>query len=282
VELVTTLSDRLWPVQIDPIQLDQVIVNLAVNARDAMPQGGRLAIETANVVLDEGYAGSHVDVEAGKYVLLALSDTGAGMSPEVQAHLFEPFFTTKERGKGTGLGLATVYGIVKRYGGHVAVYSEVGLGATFKIYLPRAVGEVPSDVAPVETGQAVTGTETVLVVEDDTAVRDMACEILRTHGYQVLTASSGLAALDLARAHAAPIHLLLTDVVLPQMNGRELAEQLQERQPGMHVIYMSGYGSSVIAQRGVGSEIAYLLSKPFTVETLTRKVRMVLDGESGQ
>ncbi|MBN1661853.1 MAG: PAS domain S-box protein [Anaerolineae bacterium] len=279
VDLVTTLEENLWHVEIDPIQLDQVIVNLAVNARDAMLSGGRLDIETANIVLDEGYAGSHVDVEVGEYVLLAISDTGIGMSPEVQSHLFEPFFTTKERGKGTGLGLATVYGIVKRYGGHIGVYSEVDRGSTFKIYLPRVVGEVRDDRADVETIQAAGGTETVLVVEDDIAVRDMACEILRAYGYQVLTASSGPAALDLAGAYDAPIHLLLTDVVLPQMNGRELSERLQGRRPDMQVIYMSGYGSSVIAQRGVGSEIAYLLSKPFTVETLTRKVRAALDGK---
>jgi two-component system cell cycle sensor histidine kinase/response regulator CckA len=279
IELLTALAEDLWPVKVDPSQVEQVIVNLAVNARDAMPQGGRLAIETANVVLDETYAAHHLDVEPGEYVMLTVGDTGVGMSDEIKAHLFEPFFTTKERGKGTGLGLATVFGIIKQHGGHIWVYSEVGQGTLFKIYLPR-VGEsespsaVPSLRLPASTTQ---GTETILVVEDDVTVRNLAMRILDAHGYRVLAAGNGPEAIQTSQGHKGPIHLVLTDVVMPQMNGRVLAEQLQSQRPAMRVLYMSGYSDDLIAHHGVLEEGVALLLKPFTMDTLLQKVRMVLD-----
>jgi two-component system cell cycle sensor histidine kinase/response regulator CckA len=271
IELVTVLADDLWPIYADPAQIDQTIVNLVVNARDAMPNGGRLTIETANVVLDEAYAARHVDVRPGEYVRLTVGDTGVGMDEEIKAHLFEPFFTTKEPGQGTGLGLSTVFGIVKQNAGHIWVHSRVGQGTTFKIYLPHTKKDepqVPSHITPVS---AFRGTETILVVEDDAAVREVAMQILQAHGYQVLAAGTGAEALRVSRQHDSPIHLLLTDMVMPQMNGVELAERLQSRQPGMRVLYMSGHGHRVVEEGMV------LLSKPFTVEALIRKVRAVLD-----
>jgi CheY-like chemotaxis protein len=257
--------------------LDQVIVNLAVNARDAMPRGGSLSIETANVVLDETYAAHHMEVEPGEYVMLSISDTGLGMNDNVLEHLFEPFFTTKERGKGTGLGLATVYGIVKQNDGYIWVYSELGKGTTFRIYLPRVQGtgsDSPPAVGHVGTTR---GTEVVLVVEDDHTVRKMAEEILVRQGYQVLTAGGGLEAIKVSQGHKGSIDLLLTDVILPQMNGRDLARRVHSIKPGLRVLYMSGYSGSVISDKGILEEGDVFLSKPFTMETLTHKVRMVLD-----
>jgi CheY-like chemotaxis protein len=277
VELVTLLSGEVWPVCIDPTQLDQIIINLAVNARDAMPTGGTLCIETSNSVLDQAYAARNIDVEPGDYVLLSVADTGVGMDAEVLAHLFEPFYTTKERGKGTGLGLATVYGIVKRYDGHIWVHSERGQGTTFKIYLPRVRGSADVGAESYCTPDVARGSETILLVEDDPAVRDMALHILAAQGYEVLGAGGGPDALELGRTHDGPIHLLLTDVVLPHMDGHELARQLQVDRPDLRVVYMSGYGSSVIARRGVAGEPSSLLPKPFSVETLTQKVRSALD-----
>ncbi len=281
IELKTILAETLRPVRVDPSQIDQVILNLAVNARDAMPGGGTLIIETANILLDQTYVASHVDARPGPHVLLSISDNGVGMSDEVKAHLFEPFFTTKERGHGTGLGLATVFGIVKQSGGHIRVYSEVGQGTTFKIYLPCAE-EVEAQPFP-DTRSAlasslVRGTETVLIVEDRDEVRDLAAKVLRAHGYQVLTAANGPEALQVSRQHEGPIHLLLTDVVMPRMSGKELADQMRNYRPDLRVLYMSGYADHAILENGVLAPHAVFLSKPFTVEDLMQKVRAVLDG----
>jgi two-component system cell cycle sensor histidine kinase/response regulator CckA len=277
IELITNLPRDLWPIKIDPSQMDQVILNMVVNARDAMPMGGSLAIETANVVLDSAYTAHRLGVEAGEYVMLAVSDSGEGMDEEVKAHLFEPFFTTKEAGKGTGLGLATVHGIVKQNNGHIWVYSEPGLGTTFKIYLPH-ISEgtrAPSDLpAP---GMAARGVETVLLVEDETDVRELIRDILIAQGYQVLTAGDGVEALQVAREYDGPIHLLLTDVVMPQLSGRELAEELRLSRPAMHVLYTSGYTDNAMMRYGVLTEDIHFLSKPFELEALARKVREVLD-----
>jgi len=285
VRLLTALADDLWPIKMDPAQMDQVILNLVVNARDAMPGGGALTIETDNVILDEAYAASHVEAQPGEHVLLVVSDTGMGMDEEVKAHLFEPFFTTKERGQGTGLGLATVFGIVKQNRGHIEVYSEVGQGTTFKIYLPRtpdagAVPSAPSRAIPPIAARLARGTETVLLVEDDVHVRDLIVRVLESCGYQVLVAGDGLQALQIGEQHAGAIHLLLTDVGLPKMNGKELAGQLRSARPAMRVLYMSGHSDSAIVRRGVLAPGVALLFKPFTIEDLTQKVREVLEGKT--
>jgi PAS domain S-box-containing protein len=277
VVLETGLADDLWPVKVDRTQIEQVIVNLAINARDAMPTGGRLAIETANVVLDEGYAASQADVEAGDYVLLRVSDTGVGMSQHVQAHLFEPFFTTKERGKGTGLGLATVYGIIVQSGGHIQVESELGVGSTFTVCLPRCCESLTAPVTPGVEQAVPAGAETVLVVEDDTPMRELAHLVLEQQGYTVLEAMDGPGALDLAADQSGPIHVLITDVIMPHMNGPALARQLTEFCPGLRVVYMSGYPDEEIEQYGVLEADAAFLHKPFTPMDLARKVRAVLD-----
>lgn len=280
IELITSLADDLWPVKVDPSQMGQAIVNLVVNARDAMPGGGRLSIETANAILDEASAARHVDVRPGQYVLLMVGDSGEGMDEEVKAHLFEPFFTTKRQGQGTGLGLSIVYGIVKQHGGHIEVASQVGQGTIFGIYLPRAreVKDLaPSSPSPAAPSGPLHGTETVLVVEDEEAVRDLAVRVLKACGYQVLVAEGGLMALELSALHEGPIHLLLTDVVMPQMGGPELASRLQDRRPETSVVFMSGYTDEAIVQHGLPAP-GKILSKPFTIEALTHKIRAVLDG----
>jgi PAS domain S-box-containing protein len=279
IELTTRLADDVWPVKVDLTQIEQVVVNLAVNARDAMPTGGKLTIETANVVLDAAYAAHYLEVEPGEYLLLAISDTGTGMSQEVRTHLFEPFFTTKEKGKGTGLGLATVFGIVKQNGGHIGVYSEVGQGTTFKIYLPRAAGDAPRP--PRESQPAAArGTETLLLVEDEAQVRELMSDILRAQGYRVLTAADGRDALQVAEAHGDVIHLLLTDVVMPHLSGKALADRLASAHPEMCVLFTSGYTDNTIGDHGVLDKGVHFLSKPFEMEALTRKVREVLDAGS--
>ncbi|MFC2031519.1 PAS domain S-box protein, partial [Chloroflexota bacterium] len=279
VELRTVLAEDVWPVRIDRAQLDQTAVNLAFNARDAMPEGGLLTIETSNVVLDEPYAAHHMDVKPGEYVMLALTDSGVGMDDEVQAHLFEPFFTTKEPGKGTGLGLASVFGIVKQNEGHIRVYSEPGLGTTFKLYLPRAKyeGEPVLDTEPQEVDSHVRATERILLVEDEPMLRDLAVQILRSRGYQVLVAQDGTEALQLSELDDGPIHLLLTDVVMPRMSGRELAEEVLRHRPDTKVMYMSGYTRDTRALQGVADESTAFLPKPFTVASLTKTVRDALD-----
>jgi two-component system, cell cycle sensor histidine kinase and response regulator CckA len=277
IELCADLDQQLGSIKADPGQIEQVIMNLAVNARDAMPTGGRLTIQTRNVVMGKGPREKLV-LEEGAYVLLSVGDTGQGMNEETQSHLFEPFFTTKEKGKGTGLGLSTVYGIVKQSGGTITVESKQGQGTTFKIFFPR----VDEAVAGAEAGHAIGhpgyGRETILLVEDEPAVRGLVHEALRLHGYTVLVARHGIEALLTGAKHAGPIHLMLTDVVMPQMSGPEVAEKLTAVRPDMKVLYMSGYPDHpVFSQGGVRSDTAFL-QKPFTPNVLTQKVREVLDG----
>jgi len=276
IDIVTKLDPKLGAVRADWGQLEQVVVNLAVNARDAMPGGGRLTIETRNAELDEAYTREHVPVRPGRYVMFALSDTGTGMSPETMAHMFEPFFTTKEAGKGTGLGLATVYGIVKQSGGYVWCYSELGHGTTFTVYLPRV--DEPVDPLPVRVAARSTrGSETVLVVEDEPGLRALTRRLLEKHGYTVLEAATADAAAALARDYPGPIHLLLADVVLPGGSGRALADALLSQRAGVRVLFMSGYTEDAIVHRGVLASNTPFLHKPFSADTLTAKVREVLD-----
>jgi PAS domain S-box-containing protein len=276
VALVTVLAPDLGSVKADPGQIEQVIMNLAVNARDAMPDGGKLTIETVNVELGDAYTQEHRPVSPGPYVLLSVSDTGTGMDESTKAHLFEPFFTTKEKGKGTGLGLATVYGIVKQSGGFIWVYSEPGHGTTFKMYLPR-VNEPAMDLHQGQTPESVRGTETILLAEDAAGVRAVAREVLKRNGYAVIEAADGQAALALAAAHAGPIHLLVTDVIMPEMSGRQLADRLREGRPELKVLFVSGYTDDAIVRHGILEPGIAFLQKPFTPESLARKVRAVLD-----
>jgi len=278
IELVTLLSKDLGRVKIDPGQIEQVILNLAVNSRDAMPSGGKLTIETANVVLDEEYAHAHVAVIPGHYVRLSISDTGVGMPRELKEKVFEPFFTTKEKGKGTGLGLSMVYGIVKQIGGNIWVYSEPGHGTTFKIYLPRVEEQLDTFHALDETDYLPRGSETVLLVEDEQEVRLLAHRLLSQQGYRVLEAANGVEALHVAQEHGGEkIHLLLTDVVMPQMGGKELADQLNIFRPDVKVLYTSGYTDDAIVHHGVLEPGTHFLQKPFSLKTLSHKVREVLD-----
>ncbi|MEW6666530.1 MAG: PAS domain S-box protein [Thermodesulfobacteriota bacterium] len=276
IDLETLLTPQLGRVEADVGQTEQVLMNLVVNARDAMPRGGKLTIETSNVDLDEAYARNHISVIPGRYVMLAISDTGVGMAKEVQAQLFEPFFTTKEKGKGTGLGLSTVYGIVKQSRGNIWVYSEPGRGSTFKIYLPRV--EEPGRVVEKfeKKEEPLQGSETVLVVEDDKMVRNMTLKILQKYGYTVLCARDGQEALRISKEHKGFIDLMLTDIVMPGMSGKDLAEELKGIQPGLKVLFMSGYTDNAIVHHGILDEGIAFLQKPFTPEGLARKVREAL------
>jgi PAS domain S-box-containing protein len=278
IELELALEEDLGLVKVDPGQIEQVIVNLSVNARDAMPEGGKLTIETSNIALDEEYARNHLTVDPGEYVMLAVSDTGLGMTEEVKRQLFEPFFTTKELGKGTGLGLATCYGIIKQSGGNIWVYSEPGQGSTFKIYLSR-VSATP-DVLPRrdESTDLPTGTETILLVEDEPSVRNIAARILREQGHRVIEASTGEHALEVFKEMGEEgIDLLLTDLVMPQMSGKELADQLKTTRPGLKVLFFSGYTDEVVIRHGLLDRNAAYLQKPFSSSGLTRKIRELLD-----
>ncbi|MBZ5513746.1 MAG: response regulator [Acidobacteriia bacterium] len=278
IELTTLNEPRLEPVKADPGQIEQVILNLAVNARDAMPEGGQLTLETANVDLDEDYTRSHVNVVPGRYVMLAVSDSGVGMDAETQAHLYEPFFTTKKEGQGTGLGLATVYGIVNQSGGHICVYSEPGQGTTFKVYLPAAPRMETAAAESTPTRRCLPcGSETILLVEDEEGVRTLADRILRLRGYKVIAAANPTEASQLCERHEGPIHLLLTDVIMPTMSGRRLAEHLSLMRPELRVLYMSGYTDRAVVPRGILEEGAPFLQKPFTPESLARKIREVLE-----
>jgi len=272
----------LWKVKADPGQMEQVVMNIVVNARDAMPRGGKVLLETSNIELDHGYVQTHPEAKPGDYVLLAISDSGCGIDASVKARIFEPFFTTKDPTKGTGLGLSTVFGIVNQSGGHIEVYSEVGQGTTFKIYLPRdqSGGPVASLSRIVEPVRG--GTESILLVEDEEGVRTLARTVLQQHGYAVLDAMNGGYALVICETRSQPIDLMITDVVMPHFSGRQLAERLATRQPAMKVLFMSGYTDDAIVHHGVLESGMPFLQKPFAPEALARKVRDVLDNKFGQ
>ena len=280
IEMVTQLVEDLGRTRADVGQIEQVFMNLAVNAKDAMPSGGKLTIETANVELDESYARSHVDVKPGHYVMFSVSDTGVGMTPEVRERIFEPFFTTKEMGKGTGLGLSTVYGIVKQSKGHIWVYSVQGKGTAFKIYLPRVdepLEEIRKEVLKEELPR---GNETILIVEDEEEVRKLAGKILERQGYEILETFNGDDALVACERRKSPIHLMLADIVMPGMSGSELAKLLIPLYPEIKILYMSGYTDNAIVRHGVLEKGVDYIQKPFTMEGLARKVREVLDKDS--
>jgi CheY-like chemotaxis protein len=278
VTLHVAPAGGLWPVRADRGQLEQVILNLTLNARDAMPHGGQVTIETQNVELDAAYARRRPVVPAGSYVLLAVSDTGVGMDALTQAHIFEPFFTTKEKGKGTGLGLATVYGIVKQSRGYIWVQSERGLGTTIDVYLPRSEESTPEAPLPRVAAAQSASDETILLVEDEAKILRLAASILTEAGYKVIEASGAAAALARAREHRRPIDLVLTDVAMPGVSGPQLARQLEALQPGVPVLYTSGYTGETIADRGLFDADSWFLEKPFTPTTLLAKVREVLAG----
>jgi CheY-like chemotaxis protein len=263
-------------IRADPTHIEQAIVNLVVNARDAMPTGGRISIESANVHLDETYTRTHLGVKPGEFVMIAVSDTGHGMDAETRRRIFEPFFTTKERGKGTGLGLATVYGMVKQSGGDIWVYSEMGKGSTFKLYFPRVSDPVSESVAGETEQPKALRSETILLVEDEKAVRELTIKMLRQLGYDVLAAPGGDEAVEISKAYAGDIALLLTDVVMPKMSGRQLADILSAGRPGMKVLYLSGYTENTVVHHGVLEPGVDFLPKPFSREVLGNKIREIL------
>ena len=277
VDLETRCSPDLWRAQIDPGQFEQVIINLAVNARDAMPRGGRLTVETSNCTLDDTYMQQHPEVAPGDYVVLAVADTGIGMDSATQIRIFEPFFTTKEQGRGTGLGLAVCYGIVKQANGHLWVYSEPAQGTTFKVLLPRSLAEEAVGAAKPADPPVSQGSETILIVEDEPVVRRLSVRALRERGYDVLEAGDGESALEVAQAHQGELSLLITDVVMPGMNGKELADRLSAERPDLRVLYISGYAEHAVVRQGVLLEGIAFLSKPFDLSELARTVREVLD-----
>ena len=277
VQVAISLAPGAARVEADRAQIERIVLNLAANARDAMPHGGRLTIETALVELDDDYEASHGDIEPGPHVLLAMSDTGSGMNDAVRRRLFEPFFTTKGAGAGTGLGLATVFGVVKQSGGAIYVYSEEGRGTTFKIYLPVAGEDVPRDAAAPTEPAVRRGTETIVVVEDDESVRELVRLMLSGHGYEVLAAPDGEGAAKLCAEHPGGVDLLLTDVVMPEVNGRVLAERLGAMFPSLRVLFMSGYSDEAVVRHGIIRPNTAFIEKPFSEAGLARKVREVLD-----
>jgi PAS domain S-box-containing protein len=275
IELITSLDESLGSIKADPSQIEQVVMNLAVNGRDAMPDGGKLIVETSNTQLDQEYADQHLTAEAGDYVMLAVTDTGMGMDEATRSKIFEPFFTTKPVGKGTGLGLSTVYGIVQQSGGTIWVYSNPAEGTTFKVYFPLASGKPEEAEEPLATD--LQGTETILLVEDEKVLRRLIRRMLASNGYSVLEASHGREAIQILEAHEKPVDLLLTDVVMPQMGGKKLAERLAGLRPEMRILYMSGYTDNAIVHQGVLDEGVAYIQKPFSVSMLVSKVRRVLD-----
>jgi CheY-like chemotaxis protein len=280
VELETALDPVAWRVLADPGQIHQVLVNLAVNARHAMPAGGRLTIDTGNTLVDAAYVLQRPDIAVGPHVRLRVSDTGTGMPHEVIERAFEPFYTTKPKGEGAGLGLATVYGIITQAGGHVQIYSEPGFGTTITALLP-ATEQQPVAVEPQPVRQRVVSGETILVVEDEDAMREVTRRILARHGYQVITAAGGGEAIQLAEAKRTDIHLLVTDVIMPGMLGKEVAERLHAIRPRLGVLYMSGYAHPVLASQGTLDPGVTLIEKPFSEDSLLAKVREVLDATDG-
>jgi PAS domain S-box-containing protein len=276
IDLVTLLAPNLGAVNADPGQIEQVIMNLAINARDAMPKGGKLTIDTVDAEVQEVITHRRLKMPAGSYVVLSVTDTGSGMTPEIQERIFEPFFTTKNPGEGTGLGLSTVYGIVEQSGGTILVYSELGIGTTFRVYLPRVQrAAAPADV--LKPAPPPRGSETILVVEDEDAVRALLCSILQKQGYVLLRARNGAEGLLVCEKYAGKIDLMMTDVIMPSMNGSDLAERLRSVRPGMRVLFMSGYTDAAIMHHGVLSAGAAFIEKPFTMQAVARKVREVLD-----
>jgi two-component system, cell cycle sensor histidine kinase and response regulator CckA len=275
--LRTVLSTDLGNIEADPGQIEQVIMNLVINARDAMPRGGSLTIETQNVYLEDDYISQHIEISPGAFVRMTVTDTGDGMDELTRRRVFEPFFTTKEIGKGTGLGLSTVYGIVKQSGGDIMVYSEIGHGTTFKVYLPSVDQSVEQPQWVADRDHQYAGTETILLVEDDDVVRRLVCEVLTSNGYRILEAKSGKAALSICRSHAGVIHLLLTDVIMPAMGGRELKDKVTNLCPDVKILFMSGYTDDSVANRGIYDADFAFIEKPFTPDGLARRVREVLE-----
>jgi CheY-like chemotaxis protein len=277
IDLKFTLRAAPGRLRADPVQVEQIILNLVLNSRDAMPDGGHLEIETARAAFDGAYVSEHFAVSPGRYVMIAVSDTGVGMDRETRAHIFEPFFTTKEPGKGTGLGLATTYGIVRQSGGHIWLYSEPGEGTTFKAYFPL----IEEDVAAPESADppALGGTETILLVEDEPSVRELTRLILERHGYELLVAADPLEALEIVERHDSPIDVLVSDVVMPLLSGPELARRIRELRPRMRTLFLSGYTEELVGAKGGLSEMDGFLSKPFTPDALARKVRELADGQ---
>ena len=281
IELVTNLDPELGQTKVDPDQIKQIILNLATNARDAMPEGGSFTLATENKEIEEGDVERQLGATVDHYVVLSVSDTGSGMDEEKLAHAFEPFFTTKEVGKGTGLGLASVYGIVKQSGGYIQVSSDPGIGTKFQIYFPRVSRTIPEHIPPAEIQEPPRGTETILLVEDAIQVRQMISSILKKNGYTVLGASNGAEALQIAKKSKQPIRLLLSDMVMPGMRGPELAEQLTVHRKDMEVLFISGYAAHPLVQNRLTAKNRNFLSKPFKPETLLRKVRELLDAQKG-
>jgi CheY-like chemotaxis protein len=277
IDLAWQPETNIWPVKMDPVQIDQILANLCVNARDAIDGVGKVTIETENVVLDEAYCAEHVGAVPGEYAMLSVSDDGSGMDKEILANVFEPFFTTKEVGKGTGLGLSTVYGIVKQNQGYIDVYSEPGKGTTCKIYLPRQGVEAEAVTGEAEDHVPRGRGETILIVEDEASVLKVAKKVLKKLGYTVLAAGSPGEAMDMARGYAGEIHLLMTDVVMPEMNGKELAEEIAAIRPNTKTLFMSGYTVNAVAHQGIVDKAVRFIQKPFTSDSLARKVREVLD-----
>jgi PAS domain S-box-containing protein len=281
VEMVTVTAKNLGTIRADPGQIEQVILNLVINARDAMPDGGTITLETANIELDDSYAQGHLGAVPGSYVMLSVTDNGLGMDEETQAHIFEPFFTTKELGKGTGLGLSMVYGIVKQSGGYIWVHTAIGKGSSFRVYLPRVFEHEQELASPFPASQKTAGKETILLVEDDPLVRGLALEILKTRGYSVLVAERPEAALEICRQHAGKIDLVLTDVIMPGMNGREMADEIIAMRPEVGLLFMSGYTDTVVVRNGNAGRVTSFLQKPFSPTVLGRKVREMLDELEG-